>query len=370
MNDFRSHFEIADVVHLSNASMAPLTREAVQATSELAKFFATHGALDIDLKMQQMEQHRECFASLVGVGAHQVAMVPSCATGISQVAFGYPWKRGDEILTLDQEYPSNAYPWIRVAERFGLNLIQHESGPDLSVDFEAFCERIGPSTTMVAISWVQYQTGATAPLEEISRRCQEVGAWLVVDGTQGVGVLPLAMGGIDALCVSNHKWLCGPLGHGFLVLAEDKIEKLSPLSVGALTYGDWTMQTDARLAPKATAHRFEPGAPAFFGTFASAASIKVMLELGIDIIHHQAMDLVRRLEDGLRANGDRIITQTDTANRSAILTFEPRIGVDKTKLRLEKARITFGQRAGGIRISPHGYNTSDEIDQLLSLLSD
>ena len=347
---------------------------AVEAISKCAANLGEYGTLGIGALLKEYESARESVAALIGARPDDVSMMQTCAAAISQVALGIDLESGDEIVRFDQEYPSNAYPWHVAAERAGARVIVVPSEADLHISTEKLIDCIGPRTRVVAVSWVQYSTGAVADLAAISKRCQESGAWLVVDAIQGLGVIPFNMSelGVDIVCGGTHKWLCGPLGHGFLVMSESKRKAIQPLLHGAITYGTPDDLVDPKKMPRTDPSRFEPGTPLLLGAVGCAAAIDHLLEAGIKKIHREAMRLANRLREDIQATGGTVVSpngnHSSESAQSPITTFRPPGETHFLVSELKKERVAFAERGGGIRLSPHALNTDADLEVIHRIL--
>ena len=267
---FRADFAFdPNVVLFNTAGVAPMSTGA-----EAAIVAESRSRALLSQASRIYEQARGSFARLTGARPEDVALMQTCAAAISQVALGLALRPGDEIVTTDQEYPSNAYPWYAAAQRASALIRVVRSQPDYSLPTESVLTAIGPQTRVVAVSWVQFQTGAVLDLRAISDACRRHGAWLVVDAIQGLGVMPfdLLQLGVDAVCGGTHKWLCGPLGQGFLALAPGRAAELAPLLHGAMTYGTPEDAVDPSRPPRPDARRFEPGSPPLLSAAGAAAA--------------------------------------------------------------------------------------------------
>lgn len=357
-----------DAILFNNAGVAPMCTVAETAVQQVC-LSLTKGWFALGQAFALYEKSRGLFARLVCAKPEDVAFFQTCAAAISQVALGLPLRPGDEIVTVDQEYPSNAYPWHVAARRAGASVRTVSSDADFSLPTARVCEAIGPQTRVVAVSWVQFQTGAVLDLRQISRVCRSRGAWLVVDAIQGLGVLPfdLTALGVDAVCGGSHKWLCGPLGLGFLALAPGRASQLAPLLHGAMTYGTPDDMVDPAREPKPDARRFEPGSPLLLPGVATAACVERALTFGIDTLHHAALAQADQLIVGLRARGAHLLLPRGTALRCPIVTFVPTGSVDGLAARLAAHKIAFARRAGGIRLSPHAFNSTTDVEHFFSI---
>lgn len=348
---------------------------AAHAIANCAEALATEGTLGIGSRLEEYRASREAVADLVGAKPADVSMMQTCAAAISQVALGLKLHKGDEILRFDQEYPSNAYPWHEAARRSDARVRIIESETDYRLSTEKLAEAISEQTRVVAVSWVQYSTGSVADLKLLSARCKDVGALLVVDAIQGLGVIPFDMNvlGVDVVCGGTHKWLCGPLGHGFLVMRESLRIQIEPLLHGAITYGTPDDHVTPGKAARTDASRFEPGTPLLLGALGGAAAIRHLLKTGVQEIHDEALRLADRLIETVESLGGECLSEIKgrgESPRSPIVTFRPPGDVNKLCARFEASHVAFAQRGGGIRLSPHAFNTDTEIDAIGALLSE
>ena len=371
-NDLRQHLTLdKDLIHLNNAGVGPLTLAAQEAIADMAKLQGRKGFGAVPEMIEAYDATRDVYGQLVGVPGTDVSMMQTCAAAISQVAFGIEYERGDEILLCDQEYPSNAYPWFEAARRYDVTarVIQSEDNLDLSLD--KLLSAMTPKTKVVAVSWVQYQSGTCTDLLTLKKKCEEVDAWLVVDAIQGLGMIPFPYDKVmpDAICSATHKWVLGPLGHGFLIMSQERREALTPIMHGAMTYGTPEDLVERGKAMRTDNVRFEPGNPLIWGAIGGAASLKKIFNIGVEQIHKRAMGLSHQLINGLNALGAEILGQSSQQRMSPIVTFKMPHG-EMTELfaHLKANKVLGAYRAGGIRLAPHAYNTEDEIAAVLEMI--
>lgn len=367
---FRQEFgDFKGMIHLNNAGAAPLTLAARREIQRLADLQSEQGAAGVGQMYADLEKAKSSFARFLGTEARHFVLTANLATSISCAAWGLPFREGDIILTSDQEYPSNAYAWIAVAKAKHLHLEMVPSREDLSIDWDRFIAAIRPGVRAVALSWVQYKAGATAPLKAIGEACRRIGAWLIVDGIQGLGALPfdLRSSGVDILCGGTHKWLCGLAGVGFMAFREELYLKMTPVLQGTMTYGTSEIPVRVDREPLPSASRFEAGAPMLLGAIAGAASIEVLMQARIERIQKWNSDLRVLLAEGLQERGFQILGEPPrAADVSAIVAFHgPKI--EALAESFQKHRVTSVLRPHGLRLSPHLMNTRDEIERVLSL---
>jgi selenocysteine lyase/cysteine desulfurase len=360
-------FADAAAVHLNNAGVAPMTSRAERAIGDVAMSLR-EGSLAMTKLLRRYEQARGSFSRLVGCSPEHLAFFQTCAAAISQVAFGLPLAPGDRIVRLDQEYPSNAYPWHRAAERAGAVVDVVPSAPDYAIDHDALVAAIGPQTKVVALSFVQFQSGATVDVARVVEAAHRHGAIVVVDAIQGLGMLPFDMTamGVDAVCGGTHKWLLGPVGHGFLAVSSTLRERLVPILQGAITYGTPDDPVDPLRPMRTDIRRFEPGTPLLLGAIGGAASVELLLEVGqprlwreASVVANHAVELARQRGWPVRARG-----------AAPIVTVVPPGDPKGLAEMLREANISVGVRGGGLRLAPHAFNTTDELDRVFDVLDE
>jgi len=228
-----------------------------------------------------------------------------------------------------------------------------------------------PRVRLLALSSVEFGSGARNDLGTLGRLCRERGVLFCVDAIQSLGCLPLdpVAWGIDFLAADGHKWLLSVEGCGLFYCARRMLDRLRPRIVGWRSVADNRdfdrYQTD--LQPGAG--RFEEGTPNTPGIFALGAAIDLLLELGIEPIAARVLALTDRLVEGLRARGARVLSPRGPGETSGIVSFTLADEAPaRTVARLRERRIFTIVRRGGVRASPHFYNDEGEIDALLEAL--
>ena len=288
------------------------------------------------------ESARASFARMVGVPVDWVAIGANTSTMVGLMAAALP--DGARVVSAEPEFTSLLWPFM--AQGRGIEV---ECLPVASV-----AESIDDRTDVVAVSAVQSSTGEVTDLDAVTDAAAAHDARLVVDATQACGWLPVDASRIDLLACSAYKWLCSPRGTAFMSAKPDLRERLTPHGAGwyagedphASYYGP-----PLRLAE--SARRFDLS-PAWFPWVATAPTLDLLLEIGIDAIHEHDVRLANRFRDGLGLPpGD-----------SAIVSAE----LPEAEERLSGTRVMAAARAGLLRTSWHVYNTDEDVDELLALL--
>jgi len=320
---------------------------------------------------------KELAARLMGAaGEDEIAFIANTSTGLSLVAKGLDWHKGDQVVITNVEYPANRYPWEDL-KRWGVEVVEVRQTTDGRIDVADVLNAITDRTRVVAISHVQYASGHCIDLRPISDAVHQVGGYLCVDAIQSLGVMPVDVDamGIDFLSADGHKWLVSPEGCGVFYCRGALIEKLHPNVVGWMNMVDSSNYGDYNFEFEPTAKRFEPGSYNIPSILAMGESLELLLEIGIDTVWERIEAITARLCDGLSRKGYRVFSPRGDGERSGIVVFEPPEGVmrripppGQIVADLEKQGIVIVMREGRLRASPHFYNTSEQIDTLINAL--
>jgi len=300
-------------------------------------------------------------------------LVPNTTAGINLVAEGFPWREGDNVVTLANEFPSNQYPWMNLASRrVDTRRVPVEDG---RVDLDRLADACDERTRIVSVSWIGYASGWRMDLETLVTLAHERGALVFLDAIQGLGVFPIHAGrvGVDFLAADGHKWLLGPEGAGLLFIRRQHLPLLRPLSVGwnSVVHAHDFSHIELRLRPDAA--RYEGGSRNMVGHLALGASLRLLSSLGLSADTSALADRVLAVTDyaasRLEAIGGEIKSCRHAPHRSGILAFELP-GRDPVELRRRclQAGVVLSVRGGRLRISPHAYNDERDIDCLVEVL--
>ncbi len=355
------------LIYLNHAAVSPMSQRVRQAISRLmdARQFE-----NIEYWPQAMEEKnllKEDIAKLLNLTSQRIAIVPNTSTGLNILAQGINWQAGDHILLNNFEFPANVYPFLNL-ERKGVvvDFIPHRNGRIL---LEDLAQAITPRTRLIAISFVEFLNGFKNDLYAIGELCRQHNLWLAVDGIQGIGVqtLDITRAGIDFLSVGGQKWLMWPLGTAFIWISERLFPHLQPPFLGWLSVEDSWNFFDYHMTLLPDAGRFEPGTHNLIGIVGARAALTFFLELSINTIEQHLFTLTDYLTEGLQELGYTVLSDRSHPHKSQIVTFAAKNG-EALWHYLIKRGIRVSLREGNIRVSPHFYNTLEEIDQLLKAL--
>lgn len=368
--DFKNQFSKSGKIHLNNAGLAPISRPALEKLNHWSQRFYQDGFYSDADYMADVLHSRQSLAKLIHCHAEEIAYFQSTAGAISQIAFGFGLKKDEEVLLWDQEYSSNLYPWQEACKRSGAHLKMLVSRPDLATPVSEIITAASPRTKILAISWVQFQTGARTDIKSLVEECHRRGIFVVVDVMQGLGLheFDFAAWNVDAVAGGSHKWLVSPVGVGFLALRREHLSRFSPLSIGSATYGSCDDPAALACAPKQDASRFEAGSKQVLEITALGASCDLILEVGVASIEAEILKLSGILRKGLRELDFEIHSPTPEASTSIVNFSSSRYPLEKIKKALAVHPVNFAQRGPGLRLSPHAFNSEDEMNTVLEIL--
>jgi len=362
-----------DQTFLDNAKTGALPASGVRALKRWADLRAEPYRLSTYEDLEVFRRARELLAKLIGAKVEEIACMHNTSYGINVASLCLPLGEGDVVLTYDGEYPADVYPWMSLARKgVRLELIPKRNG--LQDEARLLEELKRPEVKVVTMSWVSFSTGYRADLATIGRECRKRGIYFVVDAIQGVGAMTLDMSKleIDVLACGGQKWLLAPWGTGFVYVREELARTLEPAVVGWLAMRsseDFTRMVDYEFKYYDDARRFQINTLPAQDFAGLNASLEMFLELGPKAVEQHVEGIVSEAVRWAEANGDkvRLVTPADPAKRAGVLAIAPRDPVGASKA-LSATKIFHSLREGAIRLSPHCFNTSEEMGRALEVL--
>ena len=368
--------------YLNCASRGPLSiatekagREAIENTTA-----RIHGLTPNDFFEPGWEVRR-LFAQLIGApDPARVAFVPAVSYAMATVARNLPhktgFKNGQRILLTEGEFPSDVYAWQRVSADHNLEIVTvpMPSGPDTGSQWNTnLLESIDENTALVVCPHVHWMYGTLFDLERIARRAREVGAWLVVDGTQSLGALPFSYETIrpDLLVCAGYKWLLGPFSLGVAYFGEafDDGEPLEETWMGRTESNQFHRLTDYQATYREKAFRYNMGEQS---NFIQMPMLQVALEQLLSwtpaAIQAYCRQLIGEVQDGLREMGYFLEAESQRASHLVGIQLPDGKQVIDVQKALAEASVYVSARGRGIRVSPHLYNTPEDMQALLRAL--
>jgi len=373
LRSYREEFPITrDLAYLDHAAQGPLPERVVQEIESYIEASQRPTRELVEYAFAAIEKARARAAELIGACPEEIGMGFNTSFGLNIAIQGLEMEKGDNVILSDVEFPANVYPWLRLREdgvevRFAKN---NNGFANLDEIFSLTDER----TRAIGLSWVQFSNGFRSDLRALGDFCRSRGIFSVVDGIQGVGVLQLNVKEpkVDFLSCGGQKWLLSPCGTGFFYCAEEFQYRLRNKFAGWLAV-DWGMNFSDllkySLEPFHDMRRFEVGTYPYQDICAFRVALDFLVEVGIESVERQALHLTDLLLDYLRESPYEIRSSLESKHRSAIVSFS---GKENQRLmeRLKERRIVVSLRERGIRVSPHFYNTEEEIERLIEVLKE
>ena len=360
----RSQFPITkNRVFLNHAAQSPLPKTVADAMHKYideSSSFATYAKEYEDLG-------KPFFAKLINAETGEIAVVENTSVGMNIAANVLHPKPGSKIVTTDLEYPSVVYPFLRKSLGVEVEYVKNVKGKVLLEDVERV---VDDKTAAVAISHVEYANGFRHDMRAISEIAHEHGAYVIVDAIQSTGAVSVDVkrDNIDFLTASCYKWLLSPPGAGYFYVREELIQKFEPPFTGWASVKQEIFNTTDfwdiwKLELSETATRFEVGSPSYISLVGAREALKLLLSVGISNIERRILGLTDHLIDSIKDMNLDPQTPEEKACRSGIVNFRvenPRQVAEE----LGRKGIIVSARSNGIRVSPHFYNTEEEIDAL------
>jgi selenocysteine lyase/cysteine desulfurase len=357
--------------YFDHAAVAPLTGPSRRAIVDWSEEAARSGDVAWPPWRNQIEQLRAHLAEMIHADTAEIALIRNTTEGVNLVAEGYPWQSGDNVVTLADEFPTNQYPWLNLADR-GVET-RRVATDDGRVDPDRLAAACDRRTRVLSISWVGYASGWRNDLEQAARIAHQHGALLFVDAIQGLGVFPLDVRStpIDFLAADGHKWMMGPEGAGVFFLRREHLDRLRPVGVGWNSVAAAGAFGHIELTLKNDASRYEGGSHNMVGLIGLKASLQLLAQFGQDAISRRVLEVTDRACERLAAAGAVIRSDRRPEHKSGIVSFElPGQDPQEIRRRCLEQHVVLSCRAGRLRISPHAYNNEADLDRLLAAISD
>ena len=367
VNAIRELFPVVkNKVFLNHAAQSPLPKPVADAVKRCVEEFSLFGNVSTS---EWDDCGKALFARLVGAKPEEIALAENTSVGLNIAANMLEYPPDSKIVTTDLEYPSVVYPWLKRSLGVKIHYVKNVGG---KVQLEDFEKAVDDKTVAVAVSHVEYANGFRNDLKALSQITHEHGAYLIVDAIQSAGVIPIDVkrDGVDFLTTACYKWLLSPPGAAYLYVREDLIENFEPPYIGWASVKQEIFETvdfwdiwSLRLSE--TASRFEVGTPSFLSFVGAAEAIKMLLGFGIENIEKRVLRLTDHLIEAVKDLGLKLQTPEEPQHRSGIVNFKVKKPKEVVE-HLKSKNIVVSARANGIRVSPHFYNTEEEIDKLVN----
>jgi kynureninase len=328
-------------------------------------------------------ESRRLFGKMIGAGLDEVASVPNVTTAVTALASSIKYKPNGNIVISELNFPTNIYIW-HLQKKHGrakeVRLLRKDQ--DGVIPLHEWEEAIDDNTSVVSLDYVSWANGCREKIREIVKIAHEHNAFVIADSFHGLGVFPISVkqDEPDALVCGMYKWMQGPHGAAFLYTRQDRLKDLDPNYIGWHGVEDSVVRRVSKqedlfgkpfnieeTVPAEDATRFEGGSWGVISVIGAKAALEYALKHDQQERYHRVLKVTDHLIEGLKKKGRKILTPLQSDRRSGIVVFEdpdPHATFNK----LKSLNITVASRVKAIRVSPHYYNTEEEIDKLLAAL--
>jgi selenocysteine lyase/cysteine desulfurase len=369
----RHEFPVArEKFFLGHAGVCPLPRRVADAISECAQQ-GTRGDQETFM-LHRLDDARKLASQLLNCQTDEVALVGPTSLGLSLVAAGLNFRRGDNILIYHDDYPSNVYPWMALAQKgVEVRLLNTRGlGVIRTIDVTG---QVDENTRLVALASCHFISGYRLEFPAIGKYLHERGILFCLDAIQTLGAFPTTVEHVDFLAADAHKWLLGPCGAGIFYVRRELQERLNPPIYGWHNVRNPNFVAQEQIVFRSGAVKYEVGTNNLLGLVGLIASMELTLEIGVA---DTAAELLRKralLVPALQKKGFTVLNaEAKPENASGIVSFfQPGKDLAALNQKLSDAGIVASLRTDRkgqnyIRLSPHFYNTDAELSRTLELL--
>ncbi len=362
---------VADTTYLDAASIGPVPARSLRALDAFNARRTTPHLLSKDEQFGVLDRGRELAARMIGATPGEIALATNTSFGLNLAARALPLEAGDIVLVSRREFPANVYPWMKL-EDLGVTLEFAPCTAEGWPNEEHLIARMrDPRVKVLAVSLVQFSNGYKVNLERLSQVSRHTGTWLVVDAIQGIGHQPLDLSSVevDILACGAQKWLLSPWGTGFMYVRKGILDRLRPPFAGWMAFrgtDDFNRLTDYDPAWRDDARRFELITLPYQDFAAMNASLELLLDIGVPAIAAHLGELSQALLELADRNGWPVTSPRGAAATPITCLRVPDAARVHAALRAE--HVICSLREGGLRFSPHIYNTMEDMERTAELL--
>ncbi|HVM46962.1 MAG TPA: aminotransferase class V-fold PLP-dependent enzyme [Candidatus Acidoferrum sp.] len=360
-------------VFLAHAGDCPLPRRVAEAVAGYARE-AANGDQERVVYPAILEKGRKIGAQLLQCQPEEVSFVGPTSLGLSFIASGLRFRKGDNILIYFDDYPSNVYPWLALAEQGVEVRLMNTRGLGVIRPRDVMGQ-VDENTRLVALASCHFISGYRLDYQAIGRELRERNILFCLDAIQSLGAFPTTVEQVDSLAADAHKWLLGPCGAGLLYVRKGLHEKVNPPIYGWHNVQCPNFVAQEHIVLRTGAQKFEAGTHNLLGIVGLVAAMELILELGVENIARELLRKRALLVPALEAKGFAVLEPKMPAEAASGIVSFSKPGADLAALhsKLEAAGIVTslrGARDGAqyIRLSPHCYNTDAELHRMLEAI--
>jgi len=364
---------LAAGIHLVSHSLGPMPREARGSMARYLDRWEGY-ARENAWKAEWWELSRtvgDRIERLLGAPSGTVQIQPNASVALQVAASCLDFSSGArrKIVTTALEFPTTEYIW-REQERAGARFEIVPTDDGIETPMDRLIEAIDEETALVSISHASYRSSFLLDPRPVVERAHSVGALVLLDVYQTAGVLPLDLAAweVDFAVGGTIKWLCGGPACGYLYVRQERIETLAPRLTGWIAHEKPFDFASGRIRFASGVRRFAQGTPAIASLYSCLPGIEILLEVGPDVIAQESRRRTQRLVEEARARGWVLRSPADPARRGGTVMLGAN-DPERLEAELSSRGVAVDWRPGIIRVSPHFFNTDEEVEQALEILS-
>jgi kynureninase len=368
----RSEFPILETcTYLVSHSLGAMPRSAVESVHAFAESWMTRGVRAWSEGWWEMGRTvGDLLAPIIGAAPGSISMHQnaSVAQGIIGSCFTYDGPRRKIVLT-SLEFPTNIY-LFEGFRRYGADIVIVPGEDAIRTNLDRLLGAIDERTILVPLSLVLFRSSYIQDARAVIEKAHRVGAHVILDIYQAAGVIPIDLQalGADFAVGGSVKWLCGGPGAGYLYVRPDLAPTLEPAFVGWAAHADPFAFEAAPIRYADAPERFQSGTPNVPALYAARAGYQIVASIGVPAIRERSLQLTRRLIDHATTAGFRVNTPAIDAQRAGAVIVDVPDGYAATQELIRRGVIVDYRPDAGIRMSPHFYNTDEEIDHAMEVL--
>ena len=360
-----------EMIWLNNCGTTPAGTHIVKTLSRFMEGYARKGIFTEVAGYAKVQNNiKNILSKLLNCLPDELALIHNTAEGMNFISHGLKLSAEDEVILLENEYPSNIYPW-RHLEKKGVKLVTAPMETSPETFLKALKRSITAKTRVISLSAVHWCTGMPLPLKQVGKLCKENSINFVVDGAQGVGIqsLDIRTANIDFMAFSAWKWLLGPLGLGVLFISKEKLNNLDPVFIGTASVTNDKEYLPYKSELKPTADRFTISTANFNDWVYFEAALEFLKAIGFSAVRERIFELSAQLSKGLTKIGFNVFSDQFPDYPTGIVVCEkPGVGSDVIMTHLKKHNIVAAERLRRVRFSPHVYISPEQIDEAVGVL--
>lgn len=366
---WRDEFPILErTTYLNSCSLGALSHRALGRIGTFHEEWHTYGASAwYETWLGRLAELRTRVGRMIGANEGEVALAASTSAALSVLGSAFDYTTRNRVIVAELDFPTVAYQWM---VRPGIEVIRIPSDDGVSIDPERVADAIDERTAVVSISHVFFTTGAIQETRPIADAARRHGAFFIIDAYQSAGQVPIDVGalGADALVTGPLKWLLGGPGLAYVFVRDEWLHELNPTITGWFAARDQFDFDIHTFVFRDDARRFELGTPALPAVHSALGAQDIIDEIGVVPIRERNSDLTEHLLVRLDAKGLRFRGASDARARSALVMI-PHDDPVRAVRQLANHGIIVDSRPGYVRVSPHFYNTHDELDRFVDVLA-